>query len=243
MDNNLSKQYDSNDEIRAKTLASVMRRFSPFDGTGVDLRGAGNYGDALKSAGLDFGIEQRAVRVGGGPFEGRTLSRYRVNLRSDTGEDLGIVTTQYKPILHRDAFTVAETLKDGGYADYETGGIGRGSKNAADSSTGFLLMRHADAEIEGEQYQSFSYLRNTFDGSGGLSMKFVVVRLVCMNGLAREFQTGVGNIVIRHTKSIDEKKKLAEQIMIRQDEYVRSLKAEAAKLLNIKMSRAEFQSP
>lgn len=237
------EQYDYNDE---RVRATVLRRFSPLDGAGVDLRGCESYEDAIQTAGLDFVVNQAGIRVNGGTWDGKEIEGKKLNIREDTGEILGLVSDHYNPVMHKDAFAVAEEMVKSGDGIYECGGIGRANKDAPRSTKGFLVVRHEDFDVDGDQFQSFTVFQNQLDGFGGVSIKFFNLRLVCMNGMVDNW---LGDLVpeiqvrnsIRHSKDVMERIQVASQLALAQREAVKQYQKMAEKMMDVKISAEDFR--
>lgn len=237
-------KFDYSDENVRQT---VLRRFSPMDGIGVDLREYTDYDEAVKAADLDFPISQAGVCVLGGTWNGKVVEGKKLNIREDTGEILGTVSDKYVPITHKEAFAVAKDIVDNGDGCFEVGGIGRASSNKGVSTKGFLVVRHEDFDIDGDTFQSFTVFRNQLDGFGGVSVNFLNLRLACMNGMVNHWlsedlvpEISVENS-IRHFKDVTQRIQIANKAVLAQREAVKRFQRAAQQMMNVEITADQFR--
>lgn len=226
--------YDTNQKVKSK----LMRRFSCFDGVGNDLREARSYLEALSLGDLDYEVTKMPIYLG----DGTEIKDHFCTI-TNNGNQLGVVGKDYTVINNKEAFSFADIIVQEGRGIYETGGASKGSKNIIDYAKTFMVVRHADIEILGDAFNSFTVFQNSFDGSSGIRMQFINLRLICLNGLTRKMkgQENIQKINIQHSQTAEQKIKIAHETLDKQHQYVEALKREAEKLANTPFSKKEFQ--
>ena len=222
------------------TRNTILRRFSMFDGVGLDLTGASTFDEALTMSGLDYTAEKEPLYLS----DGTKVNDHFAVVKSDNHTHvLGVVGSQYHAIGNRDAFALADEIVKGGYANYEVGGPALGSKNAVDYAKSFLVLKGDDFQIEDDIYNSFVVFNNSFDGSTGVQYKVICQRVVCMNGMVRYLGNKENQIKIniQHTKSAPLRIKEVEKIVLKRQTEIQLIKQEASKFIAQGMTRAEFE--
>lgn len=240
----MSNFYDTN----AATRNTILRRFSMFDGVGLDLGGCDTFDEALKSAGLDYTGKCMEMNLSG--YDLTIPDHYAVVKVNDETEEpdetpvvLGIVGNQYRPVSNRSAFEVAEEIVNEGNAKYEVGGPSRGNKNINDFGRSFLVLRGDDFEIGDDTFNSFMLFRNSFDGSSGVQYSVICQRVVCMNGMVR-FLGGRKNqlfINIQHSESALDRIRIANEVIRKRVSDIELIRKEAEKFNSLGMTRADFE--
>ena len=228
--------YNSNQKVHDK----VLKRFSVFDGLGLDLTEYDDYDKALWAAGLDYTAEKRDLFL----ESGQKLDNNFAVVKSDEPERvLGVVGKQYECVGNREAFSVAEELVAEGYARYEMGGPCLGAKDRVDYSKTFLVMRGDDFKVGDEPYNVFTVLNNSFDGSSGVNFQVLCQRVWCQN-MATRYLAGKKNqlrINIQHSKTAEERIKRANEIVVKQQETIKMIQREAEAFISTPFTKAQFQ--
>lgn len=232
----MSNYYQTNSETRNK----ILKRFSMFDGVGLDLAQATTYDDALSMAGLDYTAEKSPLYLADGT---QVQNHFAVVKSDDHSKILGVVGNQYEAVSNRTAFAVADEIVSEGYATYEVGGPSLKSKNVVDYSKSFLTLRGEDFDVGDDTFNSFIVFNNSFDGSTGVQFRVVCMRVVCMNGMVR-YLGGIKNqlrINIAHTQSAERRIKEANKIIMQRNEEIKAIQREAELFTAQGFSRAEFE--
>jgi phage/plasmid-like protein (TIGR03299 family) len=178
---------------KTDTMFSANRRM-PWHGLGVVLDGPpASIDEALEQAGLawrvssaevlierrpqwtdDFGAEYSAELVPAVTPDG---SRYRANVREDTGDLLGIVSEDYRVVDNREAFAFLDALI-GSELYFETAGSLHGGRRV------WVLARLPEwVEVGGDQTATYVYVANSHDGTLAVTAAATSVRIVCANTL------------------------------------------------------------
>lgn len=209
---------------------SILRRFSPLDGIGKDLRSATTYEEALKISGLGFTPEVHKLETVGSkkPAEG-----YKAIFNGD--KILSVVQNAYTVVSNEEAFAVAEDLvKEDGFK-YEVSNM---SRNGARSR---LVLSGPNVDIGGEAFTPYAIFNNTFDLSRAISIQFMFMRLVCLNGMMRR-APGVTSCI--HLAHFGEKASTLRKLAQFEISFVKTLKylqQEAQALQSVEFTREEFQ--
>lgn len=227
-------------KTNAQTRNTILRRFSMFDGVGLDLTGAQSYDEALSMARLDYTAEKVPLFL----ENGVQVPDHFAMTKSDYPDCiLGVIGNQYHAVGNRDAFAVAEDIVNGGNYNYEVGGPSFGAKNTLDYAKNFLVLKGEDFQIADDIFNSFVVFNNSFDGSTGVQYRVICQRVVCMNGMVR-YLGGERNqlkINIQHSRSAIERISIAKKIILKRQDDVELIKKEAQAFIGQKFTRAEFE--
>ena len=238
----------------------VLKRFSMFDGVGYDLTSCETYDEALDAAGLDYTAEKKELfiqeekiiptRTVDGiedvvsmPSYTPVKGTYAFVKSDEPTRILGIMGNQYTPVGNRDAFAVAEDIVEEGLARYEVGGPSLGAKKTVDYGKSFLVLRGDDFKIGDDEFNSFTYFNNSFDGSSGVQYSTVCQRLACLNGMIR-FMAGAKSqfrISIQHSSSALERIEQAKKIVMQRQDDIQEIKRQAELLIGTEYTQQEFE--
>lgn len=227
-------------KTNAYTRNKILKRFSMFDGVGLDLTGAKSYDEALEMSGLDYSAKKVPLYLA----DGTKLENHFGVAKSDNPANiLGVVGNQYHAVSNRDAFAVAENIVEQGYANYEVGGPSMKSQNALDYAKSFLVLKGDDFKIEDDLFNSFVVFNNSFDGSTGVQYQVICQRVVCLNGMVRYLggKDSQLKIKIQHTESAKERIKTANKIIMKRQHDIEIIKKEAQAFIAKGFTRAEFE--
>lgn len=221
------------------TRNTILRRFSMFDGVGLDLTGARSYDEALNMAGLDYTAKKVPLFLADGT---KLENHFGVAKSDNPAHILGVVGKQYHTVSNRDAFAVAENIANEEYT-YEVGGPSLKSDNVIDYAKSFLVLKGDDFQIEDDIYNSFVVFNNSFDGSTGVQFQIVCQRVVCMNGMVRYLggKESQFRIKIQHTESAKQRIKTANKIIMKHKNDVEIIKKEAQAFITQGFTRKEFE--
>lgn len=120
------------------------------------------------------------------------LRNVRVNMRSDTGEPLGVVSTSYEVVNNRDAFAFLSNVI-GSEMHFETAGSLWGGRRV------WVLVRTPDwIEVGGDAVQTFLCVDTRHDGKGAVRGVVTPVRVVCQNTLHVAITNAVRQFAVKH---------------------------------------------
>lgn len=195
-------------------------RTVPWSGFGTDIRGAKTVREALKTAGLDWGVRQSPVY----DDNGLKIEGFSVNIREDTGMPLGIVSDRYGLVGNDEAFSFADGLSDEGVS-FMYAGVFRGGRSV------WLLGKLPERyDIEGDRVNPYILFMNSHDGSSGVKAAMTPVRVVCSNMLNLALRRAGRTWTSRHTGNIRERLTDARETLFAAESYMRELKSEAEDL-------------
>jgi phage/plasmid-like protein (TIGR03299 family) len=163
----------------------------------------------------DFGRER--------PAELEPAESYKATLRSDTGELLGIVGSDYEPLDNRDAFRFLDELI-GSQLHFETAGSLFGGRRV------WVLARLPDwVEVGGDQAGTYVYVANAHDGSMAVTAAVSPVRIVCANTLGYALSRAEGadahrTFRFRHTGGLHARLHEARRVMQITIDYAKQFK-------------------
>lgn len=200
-------------------------REKPWHGLGVEVQEALNSADALRMAGLDWEVKQRAIQVCGGS----RIDNFKANVRSTDGKVLGVVSDRYQIVQNADAFSFTDGLI-GGDVRYETAGSLQEGKKV------WMLAKMAETKVAGDAVEPYLCFSNTHDGSGSIRVCMTPIRVVCNNTLNLAMNTAHRQWSTRHTGNLDEKMKEAKMCLELADKYMEGLAEYADKLANTTLS-------
>jgi phage/plasmid-like protein (TIGR03299 family) len=191
-----------------------------WHGLGLIVDNCGLSSEAIAYAGLDYDVVKSPLFTTGittGNGDGVTIYQpgqaivpgYYATQRTDTGQVLGVVGSDYRVVQNRDAFTFFDSIADGKGIRYETAaGLGSGERIFITAKIDDKIIVGKDDEIE-----QYLFLANSHDGSGSITVAFTPVRVVCQNTL----NAAVGNLSsavrIRHTATAKERLASAHKLM------------------------------
>ena len=191
-----------------ETMFSV--RVKPWHGIGTVVEDCPSSEDALRLAGLDWKVEQKAIFT----TDGMPISGYKANVRDYDQSILGVVSDRYHVVQNEEAFAFTDELLEGGIR-YETAGALQGGRRT------FILARLPQRFIiAGDEISPYFVIMNSHDASCSIKAAMTPVRVVCQNTLNLAFRTAKRTWMTKHTSNIMERiedakvtLQLAEQYM------------------------------
>jgi phage/plasmid-like protein (TIGR03299 family) len=157
----------------------VLYKNAAWHGLGTIVQDAPTPAEALKLARLDWDVLQAPLWAScpdGGSIE---VDSHVLNFRSDTEDQLGIVTDGYRPIQNSElaefCFALAE---QGDEVKCETAGSIRNGKKV------WFLLKGESFSVRGkDEVQPFILVSNGHDGGTALRCTPTTIRVVCSNTL------------------------------------------------------------
>jgi phage/plasmid-like protein (TIGR03299 family) len=178
-------------------------RETPWNGLGVTLdEHPESIDDAIKAAGLDWDVAQRPVLIPDGDYDLADfngdefgvvpIEGYYANVREDTGAPLGIVTSRYRTVANREAFSFLSTIF-GSEMHFETAGSLMGGRRVW-----VMLKIPSWIEIGGDQIGQYALVSNSHDGKSSVMLAVTPVRIICQNMLVAALRSAQRTYTIRH---------------------------------------------
>lgn len=161
------------------SLMSV--REMPWHGQGVILdKPPVSVEDAIEKSGLGWKVNQRDLAYWE-PEEGdfgayyEDVEGWQANVRSDTGDVLGVVTKRYSPVQNDEAFSFLGEIF-GSEMHFETAGSLMNGRRV------WVLMKIPEfVEVGGDAIGQYAFVSNSHDGKSAVMAAMTPVRIVCAN--------------------------------------------------------------
>ncbi|PZT95415.1 MAG: hypothetical protein DI630_24320 [Gordonia sp. (in: high G+C Gram-positive bacteria)] len=211
----------------------------PFDAQiGTDISKATDVSDALRIAGLDWGLidmpSPTLAVFGEDGITNVTMPDRRLIVRDDTNVVLSAVGSRYVPLSNSEVYAVADHARALGAQFNSAGEINHGRST-------FLTMNipEATVNVAGHDPVSFKLVARTSNDGGIAFLSVSALRQVCSNGMT----IGVGvpqTIEIRHSASATQRLQEAEQAMTAAMRYAKEFAARAEQLAATPMRTNEF---
>jgi len=173
------------------------RAFTPVGGDGVDID------QALRAADLNWQVERRPVLVQQPDGSTREVKEFKANVRSDTGDLLGITGKDWTPMQNDQHVELANQLIKAGDMNWVGLGYGRGGK-----SVHALMELDKEIMIGGDKDEAIWPLVQFRQGhDGGLSavVEVTPLRFVCINGMRVPVADYTYSWKVRHTTGFQDK--------------------------------------
>ena len=202
----------------------------PWHGIGAVLDGVLTSKEAIKAARLEWTVDQTPVYTENNWAE--PIPGFVANVRSDTGQVLGIVSERYKVAQNKDVFAFADDLISNGSikCTYEAAGSLFNGRRV------FMLVNMPKRRIVEDEYQPFLCLSNAHDGSACLQVFLTGIRVVCNNTLTAGLDTAKRKISIRHLSCMEQRKDEALKTMGAASKYFHDLEVFASQLAGMKVN-------
>jgi len=130
--------------------------------------------------------------------------------RDDDNTILGIVGNSYQILQNADAFNFFDSVAERGDAVYETAGSLFGGRKIFITAKIPGLIRVGTGEDISEKY---ILLTNNHDGTGAVTAKIIVTRVVCNNTLTAAMRESGRSISIRHSSQMHDKLAVASEVL------------------------------
>jgi hypothetical protein len=142
---------------------------------------------------FDYKVEQTPL------FANGKQTRFRGNVRTDTGECLGVVTEQYSLMQNEDLFgSVEELFKNRNLGVFKRREIVTGGGSRV---RGIYTFSEQGIKVQKDDILFQLTIQNSFDGSLRVAFKAGLFRLVCSNG-ATSPVGGLVNLTKKHTDAL-----------------------------------------
>ena len=181
---------------------------TPWHGLGVQVNHALTSDEAIKQAGLDWGVRKVSLMTA----DGSNLPVDHVGIQRVTDNSiLGVVGPRFEPLQNSEAFKFFDPFIDANLATYETAGSLREGKRI------WILAAINNTPIEvkdGDIVKKYVLLSNSHDGSMAVRVGFTPIRVVCANTLKLSHDNAASKLLrIRHSKSVKDNLIKIQEIM------------------------------
>lgn len=184
--------------------------------------------DALHLAGLDWNVVSAPVYQ----ENGLLIPGYKANVRDKDNSVLGIVSSRYRVVQNKEAFSFTDVLigdTEFGEVRYETAGSLCNGKKV------WLLAKMPTRKILDDDVEPYICFANSFDGSGAVQVCATPIRVVCANTMNLALNTAKRKWSTKHIGDMQSKLEEAKLCLRLADKYMTSLDEEADRLANAKL--------
>lgn len=203
-----------------------VNRTNPFEQAGQIVRGSETSLDALARASMNWDVVTEPLQT----MSGRSVMSHKANFRDDTMGLLGVTGKNYKVILNRDAFKFTEFLQKEGWT-YETVGEANGG-----AVTWICMKAPGNTQIDGEPFNHYVLIANSFNGKGSLKVVFTTVRVICNNMFALAMKQSSLSISIPHKGDVRGRMEEAQTVIRGSVSYYSELEDEFKRMKEVKVS-------
>ena len=217
--------------MSANVETMFYTREKPWHGLGSMVAQAQTSKDAIRLAGLDWGVVQKAIFM----ENGDTVPEYLVNVRDVDGMVLGVVTKRYKVIQNKEAFDFTDRLLGEGVRYETAGSLQQGRR------IWLLAKMPEEYKVLGDAFATYLVFSNSHDGTGAVRVAVTPVRVVCNNTLNLALSTAKRNWSTPHKGDIREKIQEAGNTLLLASSYVKRLRQEAEELHKKKLTRQQVE--
>lgn len=197
--------------------AIAFRGETPWHGLGFQILPEDSVDDIRIKAGLDYDVVKTPVQYGYeklGPdmlreIRTRTSKDRYVLHRSDTGDDLSVVSSKYQVVQPRQIVEFYRDLVEQyGFELEVVGALAGGRKVWALANTKSAFQLRDKDEVRG-----YLLLATSYDGTMATQARFTSVRVVCNNTLSLASAAGRADVTVPHNTTFDaDKVKLDLQV-------------------------------
>jgi len=146
----------------------------PWHGLGTPVSQAMTAQEAIELGRLNWTVEPQPVFT----RDGKVIDGSRAIVRLDTQFPLGIVKGKYQTVQNKDAFSMLDSLVEGGLKYHTVGSLFDGKK------IWLLAKLPGQIQVIGQDVvDKFLLLSTSHDGSQTLRISFTPIRVVCNNTL------------------------------------------------------------
>lgn len=240
------------DETTGKV--ALYTRYPEWHDVGnVVPEGVSDLQQVLDLGGIAWTVEQRDVRYNfpvwqeGKDGKGRMVPQSRVvpdmkvNVRSDTGEALGVVGKIYTPLQNYDGAAFLQELVNRYDVVFESAGA---TFNGRHVFIGLRLPEDVELNLgDGvtDLIRPFVFWRNTHDGTASLSLVVTPWRIACGNTERFALRDAQASWRVRHTTNVLQGVEEARKNLGLTVKYFDTFKAEEEALARNEMLMGEFQ--
>ena len=213
-------------------------REKPWHGMGVvlDSKPKG-IEDAIEKAGLDWDVVQVPVEMQKLDSNERVaVPGQFVNVRSDDGTPLGIVSEKYRVLQNRDAFSFLSNLI-GTDMEFETAGSLSGGKQV------WVMATLPDyIEVGGDATKPYVFVGNSHDGYRAVTAATSMIRIVCQNTYTAAINGAKTKYSITHIGDPHGRLVEARNVLGLTVNYAKQFKAFGDKLASEKMTERQLKN-
>lgn len=188
---------------------------TPWHGLGVPLQNPPTATEAIRAAGLNWGVEKRPLftpcKANGKRKDLREVKGFSAVVRKDKNRVLGVVGKNWQPLQNREAFQFFDPFVQAKAAEYHTAG------SLKEGQYVWVL-----AKLKGDPMQvvrddvvdRYLLLSNSHDGKSAINVRFTPVRVVCWNTLSMaESDDAAPFLRIRHAGNLKQTMRKVQEVV------------------------------
>lgn len=205
-----------------------MERMATWSRVGSSVVGCQNINDVLKAADLDYEVKKSKIKTESGII----IPGQMATVREDTGDVFGIVSNSYEICQNRDAFDFINYIDDVKFVK-----AGQTNKGLV-----YVIAELPEVSILGDSFKPHVIFQNGHNGAYSVKAAICPLRLVCQNQFNLAFASTGNTVVVRHSRTMNDKLIEARETMMNVAEYMKSLNENAEKYAAISFSENNVQS-
>ena len=131
------------------------------------------------------------------------IKSHKATMRTDSGQNLGIVGKGYGIVQNTKAFDFMDFIKEvsGNEPNIETfGALGNGERMFITATLGKDCFLNPNDAIK-----NYVVFTNSHDGTGGVMAFFTPIRIICQNTLNMAIRGCANKVVFKHTSKVEER--------------------------------------
>jgi len=187
-----------------------------WHGLGTVVDGARTSEEVINLAGLNWRVEQKPLfhenLLSDGSVVKTEIDSHQANVRGDTGDLLGVVGKNWKPLQNAAAFEFMDSLVDDGTVKYEAAGALKGGKLV------WILARmnpDFDKQVKGDEFHRYAFLYMGHDGLKAINYIPTNTRVVCWNTAEYAEQAARNVLKIQHNaKNLEQRIDMARDTIL-----------------------------
>lgn len=196
--------------------------------------------EALKLLGLDYKVEQRKLAViSPEGYRGKTVPDMFANVRTDTGDILGIVGGRFALAQNDVVANIGNAVCDTGEALVDSGWSLRNGARMGLT----LRIPSADVAVPGDangHLQMYLMVENSHDGNSSVTGHLGPVRPACTNMVRLMKKSAIASFKIRHTSgSVERMTTIAREALGITFRYSEFLAGEVDRYLNMTVAERD----
>lgn len=187
----------------------TMTRTSTWNNIGTTIN-TNDFSKVLSSAGLDYTVESKPVFTN---FNNENIEiPNRKAIVRDDGHVYQVLSKNYTPIQNAEAFDFIN------YIDEDIHFVKAGETQ---SGLIYIIGELPEVNILGDKFIPHVIFQNSHNGKYPLATSICPLRIVCQNQFKIAFKQSNSTFVIRHTKNIASKMKMASETLENVSSYMK----------------------
>lgn len=211
-------------------MTNVNTRTNTWSEIGTNVANSNNLEEVLKNASLDYNVVGQPIFTEFGK-EKIKLNDKVAMVRENDGHVYGIVSERYVPMQNKDAFDFIN------YIDEDIKFV-----KAGETNTGlvYIIGELNEMNVLGDKFKTHVIFQNSHNGRYQLAMSICPLRIVCQNQFNIAFKESNSTFLIRHTKNIDTKLRIAADALSEISNYMKIFNEKAELFAKQKITESKL---